>query len=283
MFFLGFVVINTLNAEERFFNKKIVTNLPFYLSLIEFSQARPETLTEAKQQLLEQKKLNLQKNLSLNPFHQRNSLSLKEKLAVSEQTFCATCHLPLPHQTNIRTRTFNNMHSRYIACETCHFDEDKLPKNTRLAYQWFDYQNRVPMKASGDLFKIDKNQKQKMVPSAIKIVPFYQGRSAIITKQHIYTEKLIETWEQGDINQNAAIKVRTHQPLKEEGTQCLDCHTQSAGILDIAALGAGKEQLEAYQNNTIAEFFKHYKDNSNRNDAAQADTIERIRITELLQ
>jgi|GEM_PF-405623 len=278
-----FSLVLNLSADNKI---SALANLPLYLSLIEFSQPNAEVLAEAKLKLQEKKAIELKKNLTLNPFHQRNGQTLEEKTAVSKQSFCGSCHLPLPHQKNLSSRAFNNMHSRYIACETCHFDSEKLPRQEQLSYQWYDHNRRTAVDANASLFKMDKGQWQKNIDSHIKITPFYDGQAAIITRQHLYVEKLMESWEKADINLKAKLKVRTHLPLKEEGFECMQCHNKHDGILELASLGADSEQIRQFQNNIITQFFKRYgKSGDHLPDRKQAGSkeIERIRINDLLR
>ncbi len=270
-------------------------NMPLYLFLLDFSKVDQKAVEQAKQELQKKQEIELQGDLQLNPFHQRNSLTLKEKMTVSEQSFCRTCHLPLPHQKNSRSRTFNNMHSRYIACETCHLDKNKLNQqllidDEHLQYRWFDYNKRTQINPLKGLLTITDHQDVNKRPTAVKITPFYQQRAVVITRQHLYVEKLQENWKTSDQQVKAEIKVRTHQYLKAEGEACHNCHRKNNGLLDLSALGATEQQIKAYGENSIVNFFKRYKDSSggkkitvnNPEKIGQQEKIQRIRITDLL-
>ena len=289
---------------------KKTVNMPLYLFLMEFSKVDQKAVEQAKQELQEKQEIELQGDLQLNPFHQRNSLTLKEKMSISELSFCRTCHLPLPHQKNSRSRTFNNMHSRYIACETCHLDKNKLNQqllidDEDLQYRWFDYNKRTQINLTQSLLSISDNQDVNKRPTTVKITPFYQQQAVVITRQHLYVKKLQENWKMSDQQVKAEIKVRTHQYLKAEGEGCHNCHRknddlqnndlqnnvhQSNGLLDLSALGATKQQIKAYGENSIVNFFKRYKDSSggkkitvnSPEKVGQQEKIQRIRITDLL-
>ncbi|MCK5924846.1 MAG: hypothetical protein KAG10_03035, partial [Methylococcales bacterium] len=109
-------------------------DVPLLLKKIE--QAVPTTaqISEVKAKLQSKKKVELREDITLAPFHQR----AKNPIKTTEDVYCNGCHLPLPHSKSLRTRAFMNMHSEYIACESCHFK----PKKTRLEYRWYDYQNK---------------------------------------------------------------------------------------------------------------------------------------------
>jgi len=262
-----------------------IENLPLYLSIIEFYKPEKEAIEQAKQSLQNQKKIELHDKLTLNPFHQRKKSIIKEKMASQDGTFCLTCHLPLPHQKNSRTRTFNNMHSRYIACETCHLDKQKIADINNLDYLWFDYNHRVPIKNPQGLFKASNAQ-------TIKITPFYQQQVAVITRHHLYVDTLNEQWKKANLTLKAEIKARIHQPLKSEGEECRQCHSKKDNILNVLSLGATEQELEAHQNNSIVSFFNRYSINNNQDEKMTTknslsnkekdESIQRIRITELL-
>ncbi len=283
-------------AEQAVIAAKI-ENMPLYLLTIEFYKPEANVIEKAKQSLQNKQAVILHKQLSLPPFHQRKHLSIKEKMASKDGSFCLTCHLPLPHQENIRTRTFNNMHSRYIACETCHLDAQKIPARADLDYRWFDFKQRTPVNKSTDLFTVlfttlytipstrseDKN---------IKITPFYQQKTAVITRQHLYAEQLSKDWKEAALATKASIKAQIHQPLKAEAEQCSQCHTKTNSLFSLLSLGASEQQLKRYQNNSIVAFFSHYgtkdnvKDNKENTRTGspqdQPQAIQRIRLTELL-
>jgi len=276
-----------------------ISNMPLYLSQIEFYPPDNQLIEKARQVLQKKQTLKLQDKLTLKPFHQRNSLNLEQKIAVSEKSFCRSCHLPLPHQKNIRTRSFNNMHSYYIACETCHLDTQKLVKPDRLEYHWFDFNNHSRIKDAQEQFSKFNDSTAHKDQGSIKITPFYQRQVAIITQEHLYVNQLNKEWQQADLQLKAEIKARVHQPLKANGEACNQCHTDNNSLLDINTLGATEEQIFGYQNNTIATFFEHYRSDkempnnhleagsSNKVDIStqkqsQQKSIQRIRITELL-
>ena len=275
-------------AEQAVIASKI-DNIPLYLSTIEFYKPEENVIEKAKQSLQNKQDVILHKQLSLPPFHQRKYLTIKEKMASKDGSFCLTCHLSLPHQENIRTRTFNNMHSRYIACETCHLDTQKIPDRADLDYRWFDFKLRTPVNKSTDLFTaLFTTPSTRSEDKNIKITPFYQQKSAVITRQHLYATQLNKDWKEADLATKADIKARIHQPLKAEGEQCSQCHTKTNSLLSLLSLGASEQQLKRYQNNSIVAFFSHYGTKDNKENTRtgspqdQPQAIQRIRLTELL-
>ncbi len=302
--FVNLLMLPTIYAAQEGINEQQIVsdkidNVPLFLSLIELNDLNAEALEKAKQAIKNSEEIKVRDKLNLNPFHIRNGFTIKEKMESNKSAFCLSCHLPLPHQKSIHSRTFNNMHSRYIACETCHLDREKVTLVESLHYLWFDLKQRIQVKDIRGFFmsgnKTDKNNK----PEYVKITPFYQHQVAVITRQHLYTNKLIDRWETSDLLDKAKIKARIHQFLKPEGEECGRCHTKENSLLDMLSLGADNEQLEAYENNSIVSFFSHYglKKSTEKGSKKMSGydekisvtsavepqgSIQRIRITELL-
>lgn len=272
------------NSSERGLVLKRTENMPLYLSLMEFARPKPEEILEALQQMQEKSIVEPKGELKLKPFHQRSDEKLKTKMEPAEQSFCRSCHLSLPHQENIRSRTFNNMHSRFLACESCHIKE-AIWVEKRLELNWFDLQKRSILSAPESPFHIDQSLAAGLVTSSIRISPFYQQRPAIISRQHLYVERLMEDWELADETQRATLKARVHQPLRKQGAVCKDCHSPN-GLLDLGALGADEKRQSSFENNSIAVFFRRYgvgaKTTNGSRKTEDTDVLERIRIIELL-
>ncbi len=161
-----------------------------YFSLIEQATISDEILAKTQQQLEKYQPVKI-KEITLPPFHKRGEQISKES------TFCTFCHLPLPHQNNVRVRTFLNMHTRYIACETCHFEAKGLN------YRW------LPEKFSNE--------------TMAKITPFYQGKP--ILSNHALFQEIKIQWKNLPLLEQAKLKAKIHHPLTE--VTCKQCHGQN--------------------------------------------------------
>ncbi len=251
-----------------------------YQTYVEQAKISDKTLKKSLKQVKKHKVVNIIDDLSLPPFHKREKLQTTEK-----QPFCLTCHLPLPHRKNERSRTFMNMHSRYIACETCHF----RPEATTMTYRWLAYDGadagnalsprrafEIIVEASSPIERKHKAQFKKRVPLApqpgARISPFYKNMPALLFKETPFAQKIKMEWKDANENRRAEIKAKLHAPLKKEGPACKKCHDKREPILDLKMLGATPAQLHKIQSNTIVRFFSRFKKED-----------ERIRINKLLQ
>ncbi len=253
---------------------------PLYLERVKQVDVSDKMLQKSLKQLEEYKEINVVDNFSVPPFHKQTTLAATEK-----QPFCTTCHLSLPHRKNERSRTFMNMHSRYIACETCHF----RPKETALAYRWLAYdgfdggRTLAPRSAIELIVDVPpqperkhKKQFEKRVPLApqpgARLTPFFNDAPVLLFKDDPFAQQTKKKWKDADKALRAEIKARLHAPLEKEGPVCNKCHGKRKPMFDLEALGATPAQLKVIQNNIIIRFFDRFKKDN-----------ERIRIDKLLR
>lgn len=273
---------------------------PYLLQQIQQAKPTPEALEKAKKQVAEHKDIKLQ-TLSLVPFHLRKKAPIHRS-----EAYCTECHLALPHQKTLRSRAFLNMHTDYIACETCHF----RPQQPSLNYTWFNYQNRQKVNPTAALWHSGRKKDDKTPlierDGSIKIVPTLNGQVVIATRQHPEAKTLYQQWKAADHETKAQLKAKLHQPLSVKGPECNACHVDAqqaqlqAGegrlgqpLLDLTALGANPQQRLAFETNTIVQFFARYQPEPPEPNTASVkvnDQLEsapakeqRIRITQFLK
>ena len=250
-----------------------------YLQTLNNTTLTPEQIQNSLKKLEEHKKITLRGKLEVPPFHNRGKVD--ESLANS---FCTTCHLTPPHSKSVRTRTFMNMHTQYIACETCHF----RPEGVQLSYQWQDTRDASAVHAMPELFRqaIQTEKKTRSltrktpvtqdVPGInpfYKITPYYQQQPVNLRNDDLFAKESKNIWEQdGDIKQKVERRALIHAPLSEKGPKCQACHTDKDPLLDLGVLGATEYQAEKIQNNIVTQFFSRYKEEE-----------QRIRIMSLLK
>ena len=234
-----------------------------YLSLGKDSAPDAKVLREAGKQVDHYREPKISEVPGIQPFHKRNPGSETDR-----QPLCQLCHSALPHQESLRKRSFLNMHTRYIACETCHFQ----PQSVSFEYRWLDYGASSccePTTAEAS----DKETVPSLIPRpAARIAPFFQGRPALLFKDDPMAEEIRETWKAGEREAKARLKARLHVSLKKDGRRCADCHRRKQTLLDWKTLNASERQVRAIEDNAIARFFARYKDKD-----------QRLRMTELLR
>ena len=237
---------------------------PLYLELVERAEVDDETLEAARKQIKDHKAITVIDELPLPPFHRRKAMH-----TTARQPFCQRCHLPLPHRQDERARTFLNMHSRFIACETCHL----RPDGVEMAYRWLAYDGEQAGQPLPNRIAATEGENSSIVPRAgARIAPFHAGEAALIFGDHPFAERVEQRWKEGTEEERTELKARLHAPLSEEGPACRGCHGERSPLLDLQALGASPQELRALRQNTVVRFFERFEDDE-----------KRLRIDELLR
>ncbi|MCK4494040.1 MAG: hypothetical protein KAU26_08280 [Methylococcales bacterium] len=253
-------------------------NTPLLLQKIEQAVPKETEILKIKITLESKTKVELLKNLTLAPFHKR----AKKPIKTTKDSYCNSCHLALPHSKSLRTRAFMNMHSEYIACESCHFKPEKI----QLEYRWYDYKNKkIADKQQSRLSSgRDQTDKTPIIPRTgrIKIAPFFQNKAVFITQDHPFSKQLQQDWKKANLTEKARLQVKIHQPLTTTGTKCVQCHTDSQSLFDLTALSHSSAQIKSIQKNTIADFFKHYKTEKPLKSGELPPIEQRIKMIDLL-
>ena len=245
-----------------------------YLQTLKSTKLTKEQRQKSQKILQDYKKVALRGELEVPPFHKRGKVD--DSLGNS---FCTTCHLTPPHTKSMRTRTFMNMHTQYIACETCHF----RPENAPLSYQWQDTRDASTVAVRTSLFRQAVKPEKEAKPEAIqmvepqnpfiKITPFYQQQAVGLRKDHAFAQETKTIWQQTGVTaEKVQRRALIHAPLSEKGPKCQACHSDKETLFDLADLGATAYQAEKIQNNIVTQFFSRYKDEE-----------QRIRIMSLLK
>lgn len=242
-----------------------------YLDLGEIALPDAKTLQEARKQIDDYRELKVRDELDITPFHKRNARSETNK-----QPLCRTCHPTLPHRRSERKRSFLNMHTRYVACETCHFQ----PQGIDFDYRWLSYgkmakvtANEVNTKNIPESSRKSDEKIPSIVPDEVsRLAPFFQGKPALLFKDDPGAGRVARSWDEGSDEEKARLKARLHVSLKKDGRRCADCHRRNQTLLDWRVLNASDKQLRAIEENAIAQFFARYKKKD-----------QRLRMTELLR
>ncbi|VAX09017.1 hypothetical protein MNBD_GAMMA25-102 [hydrothermal vent metagenome] len=236
---------------------------PLYLDLLDNAHPDKKELDTARKQIKEHVETKLKNKLFITPFHKRE---VQETVKI--KPICSLCHLHLPHQKNERSRSFLNMHSQYIACETCHLKTEGYS----LKYRWLDFKAKEKEPQSTGIQKDNKEYKSIQSKPGLRITPFYLDEPVIVFSEHNYSRKLVKSWEAASNNDKVKIKAHLHSIIKKDGTKCKACHGKKDLLLDYSLLGATEKQVKAIEENIIAKFFARFRKDD-----------EKIRITDLLR
>ena len=232
---------------------------PLYVELAGQSRPDGEALERARKLLDAHEVIETRDKLFVPPFHKRI-----EPPPTHRKPLCTICHLDPPHRKNTRSRSFLNMHVRYIACETCHL----RPKGLRLQYRWVDFGGPPEGTARDKAGGADRIQERP----GLRIAPFHRGEPAIAFADHPFARELEQAWSGAGKEKKIRLHARLHGFLAREGPACTECHRRKAPFLDLAALGASERQIRAMQDHVIPRFFARFRKKD-----------EKLRMTDLLR
>ncbi|MGI9213600.1 MAG: multiheme c-type cytochrome [Methylococcaceae bacterium] len=236
---------------------------PLYVEQYRTAQPDAEALNKAEQQVREHQTVLVREKMAFPSFH-------RQLPALTQgEAFCQICHAPLPHSKKLRDRTFLNMHSRFIACETCHF----RPETSPMEYDWLEYPNWTIAKGDPGRFRTGRPIDNALTTtrvnggagsSILKIVPIHQGVPAIARRDSEFARGIEPVWQESEQAEKARMKAKLHAPLKKEGPECAECHTEKQPMLNLERLGATALQATAIRRHIIPQFFSRYRNEDER-------------------
>ena len=211
-------------------------------------------LAESREKVLAYREIEIRDDLDqqLPPFHRRSEQQVNQG-----ETFCQMCHLPLPHQHSLWTRALLNMHSRNIACSTCHF----RPEKATFAYRWLDFSSEQVLEADSSRFRAGRDLDNENLPDGnVKIAPFWQGKPAVPLPSSTEARNIVRLWREGDVEQKIQLHAHLHRPLDPQGLSCEGCHQEEKPLFGLQALGADPGQAKQIQRHVIPQFFSRHRD-----------------------
>ncbi len=189
---------------------------------------------------------------------------------------CFFCHGSYPHQNAKMTRALLNMHTVFLACETCHFKFDPKERG-RYGFRWYDGSDAY--QASQRMYgtKYDPLTGRVLMESTkvnFKITPFleWEGKYYMVQLRmdSVEAKEYITARKQFTPQQQAAIKSRLHGSIETKGRECGECHSVDS-VIPFSRLGFEPERekdltglsivgmVEKYQKFYIPEIFKQKK------------------------
>ena len=245
---VAYLLVTFLFAITAFASQ--ADDIPLYQQ--HYQQAVPdaEVLKHSAELLKDHKDIVFQEKLVIQPFHKQTG-----ELETAPFSLCRNCHSPLPHSKQLRTRAFLNMHTRFIACETCHF----RPQDTQLTYQWLDLETLTTTSGKGQFRAGHSIDNAKQRANNPKITPFLDNKSVIVSKNSAFSTQIKQQWEQASFDQKVELRAKIHTPLEKKGPKCQECHNAEKSLLNLTQLGATAEEKTAIEKHIIPQFFKDYE------------------------
>ncbi|MDH5435703.1 MAG: hypothetical protein OEX83_02985 [Gammaproteobacteria bacterium] len=185
-------------------------------------------------------------------------------------SICVRCHGNSPHTESKETRAFLNMHSFYLACETCH----SLPGEGEppWEFRWYDKDTGKPSKNPRKMLDIEDNYKHRQAKHnypvygdyGVKIAPvninygkislLHDDKDMVMVEQYILERNKLNTEQK--IERNKII----HKKTSEHTVGCKNCHQEPAPYIPFAELGYPPTRLRELYNNPVVGMLQKYKE-----------------------
>ena len=170
-----------------------------------------------------------------------------------KRSYCNKCHGDMPHNKVKEVRAFWNMHSFFMACETCHirFDDPTAPPD----YKWYD-------RRSGQIVDSPVSHAKPGLYSA-KIVPFERANGNLARvdsdERIAFANEFIKIGNSlSEFQKSKAIKL-IHQVDSKKPYVCDDCHRKDKPILSLRDLGYPQERIAFLEGNEVVGMIDKYK------------------------
>lgn len=182
---------------------------------------------------------------------------------------CIPCHGNAPHAKSKETRAFMNMHSFYLACETCH----SVPE--RGAPPWiFRWYNKNTGKAAEnphtmleieDTYSHRQAGRKKFPPYGdygAKIAPGSSdsGETKLLhgAKDMALVERFIAERNRLNPKQKEETNRVIHRKVSKEPVPCKSCHREDEPYVPFAELGYPPTRLRELTNNPVVGMVQKY-------------------------
>lgn len=170
-----------------------------------------------------------------------------------KRSYCIKCHGDMPHDKIKEVRAFWNMHSFFMACETCHVRFDEVGQTP--VYKWYD-------RESGAIVE-SPVLKAKPGSYQAKIVPFERVDGNWV---RIDSDARIEFANEfvkveptlNEFQKSKAIKL-IHQRNHKQPYVCEDCHRKDKPVLSLQELGYPEERIASIESNEVVGMIEKYK------------------------
>ncbi len=159
---------------------------------------------------------------------------------------CLQCHGNFCHTESKELRSFYNMHTFYVACETCHI---RKKEGEAISFKWFDN------KSGQQVTQIVGQQGSY----GAKIVAVKDGKRLDVFPK----EALAREYMANEAGYSEAEKKKIQEELmahiSEEAVTCKECHQQD-GYIDLASLGYTQNYINRLVRLEIMQLIDEYKE-----------------------
>ena len=182
---------------------------------------------------------------------------------LGKKTVCFYCHGDFPHAKKPMVRSLLNMHTQFVGCMTCHFNETKVPERS-VVLRWLNYTGMAVTgkpfgtdvdPVSGDLNKTDDYYS--------KIVPYQvvDGKELLLEIPETAPEAQEYLAHRARMSEQDkdAVKKTFHAGINPVGRFCTRCHVpEEESFVPLRALGFSDKRIAAITHSNIVGLVQKY-------------------------
>jgi hypothetical protein len=163
---------------------------------------------------------------------------------------CLRCHGNFCHNKSEEFRSYYNMHTFFLACETCHIRKEP---GSNIQFKWFDDKTGRELAA---IKGTDENYGAKIVP--IKPAGLSFERLDKFPEENLALE-FMQKKDSYTPEQTDAIKKQLMKHISKNPVICEECHNKP-GYMNYSELGYNTARTEDLSRIEIVKLIKEYKD-----------------------
>lgn len=167
------------------------------------------------------------------------------------QSECLLCHSMLPHQVNVKTRAYLNLHSRFMTCEACHA---KPEDRAGASWAWLDLRKdpqgepATPFKLLAEPANTGVDNYTSLLGLKLNGTPLFANLDSERAKEYKTNSAPMTQARMKDT------KDRFHDRIQsgpESGVSCNECHVAEGGLVDFRAVGFDEGRIRQLRSNAI--------------------------------
>lgn len=190
-------------------------------------------------------------------------------LQPDKANMCMRCHGNAPHAGSKETRAFLNMHSFYLACETCHSVPG--PGEPAWTFGWYDKHSGKPADNPRAILAIEDRFIRRHDEREYPVYGDYGARIAPATKASgklsllhdeidmVMVKQYLEQRDRLDAYQKAERKKIIHANVSERALACEDCHQLQSPYIPFAELGYPLTRMRELTINPVVGMLNKYE------------------------
>jgi hypothetical protein len=182
---------------------------------------------------------------------------------------CVRCHGNVPHSKSKELRSFLNMHSYFLACETCHIAPEGGAPGWQ--FRWYDKDDgevvsnpRALLETGGGGFTAELRRKFPTYGNyGAKIAPGTEkhGRFEFLhggPRERAFAERYLKERDRLRPEQKSQMQRVIHRRLSEDPMQCSDCHQEEDPYVPFAELGYPPGRIDELTRTAVVGMIDKY-------------------------